>query len=198
MDKIRISDHFTYRRLILFAMPAIGMILITMTYDVIDGYFISNYIGKTAFSAVNIIYPFQMILSLVGYMFGAGGSALIAAELGRGRQDTANAIFTVIIRTCMVVSTVLMAAGIVALPLVSGFLGATPEIMKYGIPYGRILFLFLPAMTVGYAFQSLLITAEKPKLGFSISILTLVSNLLFDYLFVVVFRWGMMGAAVAT
>lgn len=195
MKEIKISDHFTYSRMIRFAMPTIGMILISITYDVIDGYFISNYIGKPAFSAVNIIYPFQLLLSLVVYMFGSGGSALIAAELGNGRQDKANQYFTIIIRTCFRVSLVLMIVGILALPWISGLLGATTEIMEYGTPYGRTLFLFLPVMTLGYAFQSLLITAEKPKVGFYISIGNLVSNLIYDYLFVAVFHWGMIGVA---
>ena len=195
---IKLSDHFTYRKLLLFALPTIGTVMIAITYDVIDGYFVSNFIGKTAFAAVNIIYPFQLFLSVIGYMFGTGGSALIAAELGKGDRQNANRCFTMIIKTAFWAGVVLAVLGIVFLPPIAAMIGATKEIMVYGLPYGRTLFLFLPVMIVGYAFQSLLITAEKPKFGLYISIANMFSNLVFDYLFIVVFGWGMVGAAVAT
>ena len=195
---IKLSDHFTYQKLLLFAMPTIGTVMIAITYDVIDGYFVSNFIGKTAFAAVNIIYPFQLFLSVIGYMFGTGGSALIAAELGKGDQKNANRYFTMIIKTAFWAGVFLAVLGVIFLSPVAAMIGATKEIMVYGLPYGRTLFLFLPIMIVGYAFQSLLITAEKPKFGLYISIANMFSNLIFDYLFIAVFDWGMVGAAVAT
>ena len=198
MKEINLSDHFTYRKLLLFAMPTIGMILISITYDVVDGYFTSNYIGKTAFSAVNIVYPFQLLLSMVGYMFGTGGSALIASQLGNGDTQKANQFFTMIVRVTLAVGVLLAALGMLLLPWVAALIGATPDILRYGVPYGRTLFMFLPIMIVGYAFQSLLITAEKPQFGFYLSIANLISNVVFDYLFIVHFGWGMVGAAVAT
>ncbi len=198
MKEIYLSDHFTYQKLLLFAMPTIGMILISITYDVVDGYFTSNYIGKTAFSAVNIVYPFQLLLSMVGYMFGTGGSALIASQLGNGNTEKANQYFTMIIRVAIAVGLLLAVLGMIFLPWVASLIGATPEILKYGVPYGRTLFVFLPIMIVGYAFQSLLITAEKPQFGFYLSIANLLSNIVFDYLFIVHFGWGMIGAAAAT
>ena len=99
---IKLSDHFTYKKMLLFAAPTIGTVLIAITYDVIDGFFVSNYIGKTAFAAVNIIYPFQLMLSVIGYMFGTGGSALVASEMGRGRQDRANQVFTMIVKRIVI------------------------------------------------------------------------------------------------
>lgn len=198
MREIKLSDHFTYKKLLLFAMPTIGMIMISITYDVVDGYFVSNYIGKTAFSAVNVIYPFQLMLSMVGYMFGSGGSALIAAELGEGQVQNARRYFTAIVKTAAASGLVLAVVGILFLRPVAVLIGATPEILEFGLPYGRTLFLFLPIMILGYTFQSVLITAEKPRLGLYISIGNLFSNLLFDWLFVAVFEWGMVGAAAAT
>ena len=198
MKEIKLSDHFSCTKLLLFAIPTIGMIMISITYDVVDGYFVSNYIGKTAFSAVNIIYPFQLLLSMVGYMFGSGGSALIAAELGDGNQQNARLYFTAIIRAAAAIGIVLAVVGILLLRPVAVMIGATPEILEYGLPYGRTLFLFLPIMILGYTFQSILITAEKPKLGLYISLGNLFSNALLDWLFVAVFKWGMVGAAVAT
>ena len=198
MKEIKLSDHFSCAKLLLFAIPTIGMIMISITYDVVDGYFVSNYIGKTAFSAVNIIYPFQLLLSMVGYMFGSGGSALIAAELGDGNQQNARLYFTAIIKAAAAIGVVLAVAGVLLLRPVAVMIGATPEILEYGLPYGRTLFLFLPIMILGYTFQSILITAEKPKLGLYISLGNLFSNALLDWLFVAVFKWGMVGAAVAT
>ena len=198
MKEIKLSDHFSCTKLLLFAIPTIGMIMISITYDVVDGYFVSNYIGKTAFSAVNIIYPFQLLLSMVGYMFGSGGSALIAAELGDGNRQNARLYLTAIIRAAAAIGIVLAVVGILLLRPVAVMIGATPEILEYGLPYGRTLFLFLPIMILGYAFQSILITAEKPKLGLYISLGNLFSNALLDWLFVAVFKWGMVGAAVAT
>ena len=198
MKEIKLSDHFTYKKLLLFAMPTIGMIMISITYDVVDGYFVSNYVGKTGFSAVNIIYPFQLLLSMIGYMFGSGGSALIAAELGNGNQQQARRYFTAIVKAAAAIGIMLAIIGILFLRPVAVVIGATPEILKYGLPYGRTLFLFLPIMILGYAFQSIVITAEKPHFGFYISIGNLLSNLLFDWLFVAIFHWGMVGAAVAT
>ena len=170
MKEIKLSDHFTYSKILLFAMPTIGMILISITYDVVDGYFVSNFIGKTAFSAINIVYPFQLILSMVGYMFGSGGSALIASELGDGKPQTARLYFTLIIKAAASIGIVLSIIGIIFLRPIATLIGATPEILEYGLPYGRTLFLFLPIMILGYTFQSILITAEKPKLGLYISI----------------------------
>ncbi|WP_026527871.1 MATE family efflux transporter [Butyrivibrio sp. VCD2006] len=198
MKEIKLSDHFTYSKLLLFAMPTVGMILISITYDVVDGYFVSNFIGKTAFSAVNIVYPFQLVLSMVGYMFGSGGSALIALELGEGKEQTAKLYFTSIVKAAAAIGVVLAIIGIIFLRPIATLIGATPEILVYGLPYGRTLFLFLPIMILGYTFQSILITAEKPRLGLYISIGNLFSNLCFDFLFVVVFKWGMVGAAAAT
>ena len=195
---IKLSDHFTYKKMLLFAAPTIGTVLIAITYDVIDGFFVSNYIGKTAFAAVNIIYPFQLMLSVIGYMFGTGGSALVASEMGRGRQDRANQVFTMIVKAALLFGIVLAILGVIFLPEIAGLIGATQTIMEYGLPYGRTLFIFLPVMIVGYAFQSLLITAEKPQFGLYLSIANMISNIIFDYLFIVVFDWGMVGAAVAT
>ena len=195
---IKLSDHFTYQKLLLFAAPTIGTVMIAITYDVIDGYFVSNYIGKTAFAAVNLIYPFQLMLSIVGYMFGTGGSALIASKLGNHEPERANQLFTMIIKTALYLGIALAVVGFIFLPDIAVLIGATPDIMVYGLPYGRTLFLFLPVMIVGYAFQSILITAEKPQLGLYLSLANMFSNLIFDYLFIVAFDWGMVGAAVAT
>ncbi|KHM52478.1 hypothetical protein NZ47_04700 [Anaerovibrio lipolyticus] len=195
---IKLSDHFTCGKLVLFALPTIGMILVSTTYDLIDGYFVSNYIGKTAFAAINIIYPYLLAIMAVGMMFGVGGSALIAAELGKGDRDRANRYFTMIIKAAFGAGIFLGAVGLFALPTVSGLLGATEDMMAYGLPYGRVLLVFMPIAILSYAFQSLLITAEKPQFGLYFSLINMFSNIFFDWLFIVIFGWGMTGAALAT
>ena len=195
---IKLSDHFTCGKLVLFALPTIGMILVSTTYDLIDGYFVSNYIGKTAFAAINIIYPYLLAIMAVGMMFGVGGSALIAAELGKGDRDRANRYFTMIIKAAFGAGIFLGAVGLFALPTVSGWLGATEDMMAYGLPYGRVLLVFMPIAILSYAFQSLLITAEKPQFGLYFSLINMLSNIFFDWLFIVIFGWGMTGAALAT
>ena len=174
---IKLSDHFTCGKLVLFALPTIGMILVSTTYDLIDGYFVSNYIGKTAFAAINIIYPYLLAIMAVGMMFGVGGSALIAAELGKGDRDRANRYFTMIIKAAFGAGIFLGAVGLFALPTVSGWLGATEDMMAYGLPYGRVLLVFMPIAILSYAFQSLLITAEKPQFGLYFSLINMLSNI---------------------
>ena len=195
---IKLSDHFTCGKLVLFALPTIGMILVSTTYDLIDGYYVSNYIGKTAFAAINIIYPYLLAIMAVGMMFGVGGSALIAAELGKGDRDRANRYFTMIVKAAFGAGVVLGIAGLLALPTVAQLLGATGDMMSYGLPYGRVLLLFMPIAILSYAFQSLLITAEKPQFGLYFSLINMGSNIIFDWLFIVIFGWGMTGAALAT
>lgn len=157
-----------------------------------------NYQQNMNADELALLHPFQLVLSMVGYMFGSGGSALIASELGDGKTQTAKLYFTMIIKAAASIGVVLAIIGIIFLRPIAVLIGATPEILEYGLPYGRTLFLFLPIMILGYAFQSILITAEKPKFGLYISIGNIFSNLLFDWLFVVVFKWGMIGAATAT
>ena len=185
---IKLSDHFTCGKLVLFALPTIGMILVSTTYD----------LGKTAFAAINIIYPYLLAIMAVGMMFGVGGSALIAAELGKGDRDRANRYFTMIIKAAFGAGIFLGAVGLFALPTVSGWLGATEDMMAYGLPYGRVLLVFMPIAILSYAFQSLLITAEKPQFGLYFSLINMLSNIFFDWLFIVIFGWGMTGAALAT
>ena len=187
---IKLSDHFTCGKLVWFALPTIGMILVSTTYDLIDGYFVSNYIGKTAFAAINIIYPYLLAIMAVGMMFGVGGSALIAAELGKGDRERANRYFTMIVKAAFGAGVVLGAAGLYALPTVSELLGATEDMMSYGLPYGRVLLCFMPIAILSYAFQSLLITAEKPQFGLYFSLINMGSNIIFDWLFIVIFGFS--------
>ena len=195
---IQLSDHFNYKRLLLFTLPSIAMLIFTSVYGVVDGFFVSNYAGKTPFAAVNLIYPFLMILGSIGFMFGTGGSALISLTMGEGKGRKANEIFSMNIFVSALAGVILAILGIVFLPSVSGLLGAEGELLSQCILYGRIVLIALPFYVLQYEFQCLFATAQKPKLGLFVTLAAGVTNMVLDALFVAVFSWGAAGAAAAT
>lgn len=162
---IQLSDHFGYRRLIRFTIPSILMMIFTSIYGVVDGFFVSNFVGKTSFAAVNFIMPFLMITGVMGFMFGTGGSALIAKIMGEGKKEKAQKIFSLLIMATIICGIVIGAISIIFLRPVAVFLGARGEMLEECIIYGRIILVALPFLMLQYAFSSLAVTAEKPKLG---------------------------------
>ena len=104
--KIKISEHFTYKKLFQFCLPTIAMMLCTSLYGIVDGYFVSNYVGKTAFASVNLIMPFLMILGCFGFMIGTGGSALVGKTLGEGAVERANRYFTMMIYLTLIIGEI--------------------------------------------------------------------------------------------
>ena len=195
---IQLSDHFNCRRLLRFTAPSIIMMVFTSIYGVVDGFFVSNYAGKTPFAAVNFIYPFLMILGCVGFMFGTGGSALIALTLGMGDKKKANEVFSLIVYTAAVCGLVFALLGFVFVPSVAVLLGADGQLLQDSISYARICLLALPFFILQFEFQCLFVAAEKPKLGLYVTVASGLTNIILDALFVAVFRWGLVGAAAAT
>lgn len=179
-------------------MPSIIMMVFTSIYGVVDGLFVSNIVGETAFTAVNFIMPVTMILSAVGFMFGTGGSALVSKTLGEGSSEKANRIFSLVIYTTTAAGVILAVTGIALMRVVASALGAEGEMLENSVLYGRIIVGVLPLFMLQMAFQSLFVTAEKPKLGLVVTVLSGVTNMVLDALFVAVFRWGIVGAAAAT
>lgn len=196
--KIQLSSHFTYKKLFYFCLPPIIMMIFTSIYGVVDGFFISNYVGKTPFAAVNLIMPFIMILGAVGFMIGTGGSALIAKTLGEGKQEKANCYFTMLIKLTIVLGTLLTLAGIAFIRPISFLLGATESMIEDCVIYGRIVLLFNTAFMLQNVFQTFLAAAEKPKLGLAVTTIAGITNIILDALFIVGFKWGVTGAAAAT
>lgn len=195
---IALSEHFTFRKLIRFALPSILMMLFSSIYCIVDGFFISNFSGKLPFAAVNFIFPFLMILGAIGFMLGTGGSALIGKKLGIGDSEEAKKIFSMTIYCCIVFGIILTIVGEVLLEPVARWQGADEEMLPFCIAYGRIYLCGLIAYMLQMAFQSLLVTAEKPKMGLYVTLIAGISNMVLDALFIGVFRWGVQGAAVAT
>ena len=195
---IQLSDHFDCKRLLRFTFPSIVMLVFTSIYGVVDGFFVSNYAGKTPFAAVNFIFPVLIILGCPGFMLGTGGSALIAKTMGEGDKKRANQIFSLLIYVGAAAGVVLGAAGIALLPSVAVLLGAEGRLLADCVTYGRIILLAGPFFMLQMEFQCLFATAEKPKLGLTVTVAAGVTNMVLDWLLVGVFRWGLVGAAAAT
>lgn len=196
--KISLSDHFSYRKLIRFTLPSIAMMIFTSIYGVVDGFFVSNFVGKTPFAAVNIIYPFLMILGSVGFMFGTGGSALIARYMGEGDSKRANRTFSLIIYFSIGLGVLLSVLGIIFIRPIAALLGAQGQLLEDAVIYGRIILLANPAFILQMQFQSFFITAEKPQLGLAVTLAAGVTNMVLDALLVGVLPFGLCGAAIAT
>lgn len=196
--KIQLSDHFTFSKLFRFTLPSIVMMVFTSIYGVVDGFFISNYAGKTAFAAVNLVMPFIMILGGMGFMIGTGGTALVSVVLGQKDRERANRCFSMMIWFTALMGIVLSVLGIIFMKTIAVFLGATPEMLPDCILYGRIVIAFTTAFMLQNVFQSFLIAAERPKLGLVVTVIAGLTNMILDWLFVGVLHWGVAGAAAAT
>lgn len=195
---IQLSDHFTYRRLIRFVIPSVAMMILTSIYGVVDGLFVSNFVGKTPFAAVNLVIPFTMILGAFGFMLGTGGTALVAKTLGEGRQEEANRIFSMLIYFALGLGVLLTIFGIAVLKGIVIKMGADDAMLRHCMIYGRIVLLGIPFYMLQNMFQNFLIAAEKPQLGLIVTIAAGITNMVLDALFIAVLGWGVAGAAAAT
>lgn len=196
--QIQLSDHFTYSKLFRFTLPSIIMMVFTSIYGVVDGLFVSNFVGKTPFAAINLVMPFVMVIGGMGFMVGTGGTALVSKVLGMGDKKLANRYFSMMVWLVLLMSAVLSVVGIVFMRPVSYFLGATDAMIEDCVLYGRIVIGFTFSFMLQNLFQSFLIAAEKPKLGLAVTVAAGVTNMVLDALFIAVFRWGVAGAAIAT
>ena len=195
---IQLSDHFNYKRLLRFTFSSIIMLVFTSIYGVVDGFFVSNFVGKTPFAAVNFIMPFLMILGCAGFMFGTGGGALIAITMGTGNQKKANELFSLIVYTSAACGILLSVSGFLLLRPAAALMGAKGQLLEGCVAYGRIILPAIPFYILQYEFQCLFATAGKPNLGLTITIAAGLTNIILDALFVAVFHWGLEGAAAAT
>lgn len=195
-QEIKLSDHFSYAKILRFTAPSIGMMIFTSIYGVVDGFFVSNFVGKTPFAAVNFIFPFLMILGSLGFMVGTGGSALVSKTMGERNMKKANSIFSLLVYASIIGSSVIALLGIIFLRRIAILLGAEGEMLEYCVLYGRIILMATPAFTLQMEFQNFFITAEKPKLGLYVTVASGVANMVLDALLVIPF--GLVGAALAT
>ena len=195
---ISLSEHFDYGKLLRFTMPSIVMMIFTSIYSVVDGIFVSNFAGKTPFAAINLIMPYIMVLGTVGFMMGTGGTALISKTLGMGDKKKANEIFSLLTYVCIGSGVVISVIALALLRPVAMRLGAEGEILEDCVLYGKIVLPAATAYILQFAFQSFCVTAEKPNLSLTMTVVSGVCNIVLDALFVAVLRWGLAGAAAAT
>ena len=186
---IQLSEHFSYGKLLRFTLPSIIMMVFTSIYGVVDGFFVSNIVGKTPFAAVNFIMPILMVLAAPGFMFGTGGSALIAKTMGEGEKEKANSLFSLFVYVAFGIGVVIAVISFIFIRPIAALMGAEGEMLGYCVTYGRILIFSLPALFV---------TAEKPQLGLFVTVGAGVANMVLDALLTAVFSLGIVGAAIAT
>lgn len=196
--KIQLSEHFTYQKLIRFTIPTIIMMIFTSIYGVVDGIFVSNCVGSDAFAAVNLVMPAIMIFGSIGFMIGTGGSALVSKTIGEGKSEKAKEYFSMLLYLLIIVGLLFTVIGIVLVKPVSVLLGADETMLGDCVIYGRVILIFLVPFILQNAFQSFLVVAEKPTFGLIISIITGVANMALDFLFMYIFKMGVLGAALAT
>lgn len=197
-SRIHLSEHFTYSNLLRFTLPSIVMNIFLSLYIIVDGYFVANFVGTTEFAAINLIMPMLNILGTIGYMFGVGGSALIAKTLGENDKDQANRLFSLIVLVSSCLGVLMMVAGFIFMRPITCLFGAEGQLLEDAVRYGRIFILSLPAWILLYEFQLFFVTAEKPKMGLAVTVLAGLSNIAFDALFIIGFKWGLAGAAAAS
>lgn len=196
--RIQLSDHFTYRRLLRFVLPSVLMLICTSIYGIVDGFFISNYVGKAPFAAVNFIMPVLMGMGTLGLMIGTGGSAIVSRMLGEGQQEAANRCFSMLIWAAILLGAAISILAFIFIRPIAGALGAEGELLEYCVQYARILICAEPFFVLQFVFQSFFITAEKPGLSLKVQIAAGIANAVLDFLFIGVFAWGVAGAALAT
>ena len=207
MTRIKLSDHFNYKKLFRFVLPSVIMMVFTSIYGIVDGFFVSRFVGETQFASLNLIFPFIMILGAVGFMLGTGGNAVVSKALGEGDERKANRIFSMLIYTTVVIGIALALLGIVlARPIATLFASGEKDmtveekavLIEYCTNYARVILAVLPAFMLQNAFQGFFVTAEKARLGLYVTVIAGCGNILFDALFVAVFKWGLIGAGIAT
>lgn len=190
---IQLSEHFTYKKLIKFTIPTIMMMIFTQIYGVVDGLFVSNCVGTDSFAAVNLIMPVIMILGTIGFMIGTGGSALVSKTIGEGEKEKANQYFSMLIYLVIIAAAILSILGLIFIKPIASLLGANGAILNYCATYGRVLLVALIPFSLQNCFQSFLVVAEKPQMGLKISICAGVTNMILDFLFIYVFKMGVLG-----
>ncbi len=197
-NSIQLSAHFTYKKMFRFVLAPICTMLFTSIYGIVDGFFVSNYVGNTAFASLNLVMPYIMMIASVGFMFGSGGNALVSLHLGLGEKKKANEYFSLIVYTLIGIGVVLAAVSFFLASSISRLLGASEAMLPYGVLYLRINMIDIVFYMLQNLFQNFLITAEKPRTGFAITLIAGCTNMLLDWILVGICGLGIAGAAWAT
>lgn len=193
-----IAQEFNLISLLRFVAPTVVMLVFMSLYQMVDAVFVSKFVGENALSALNIVYPFPSIVIAVSIMLATGGSAIIARNMGEGKEKEAKENFSFIVLVGAVIGVAIATAGILFIEPLIYMLGATPSLYDYCYEYLFILVLSVPLSVFQMLFQSFFVTAGKPHLGLTLTVLGGVSNIVLDYVFIVLCGFGVSGAALAT
>ena len=196
--RIKLSDHFSYGRLLRFTMPSVVMMVVSSIYSVVDGLFVSNLVGDMALSAVNIIFPVTMIIGAFGFMLGTGGSAIVARTLGEGQRELAQRYFSMILYSVMGLGGVLSVTCALLTEPIARLAGASDLLMADCVAYGRVMLAGSVIFMLQTTFQSFFVVAERPMLGLGFSVAAGLTNMGLDYVLIAVLDMGIAGAAWAT
>ena len=197
-DSADFDRHFTVPALLRFTLPTIGMMIFMSAYVMVDGFFVSNFAGETAFAAVNFTYPIISILGTLGFMFGTGGSAIVAKTRGEGDPDRANREFSLLVYAAAAAGLIFAVIGTIALKPLLMLMGAEGNLLTQCLRYGRLLAICIPTTILQYLFQELMITAGKPGLAFRVTVASGITNIVLDALLIVGLHMEVLGAAIGT
>ncbi len=181
-----------------FAVPSIAMMMFISTYSLVDGAFVSNFVGTDALASINILMPLASLLTGMGFMFATGGSAYVANLLGKGEAERANRSFSEIALVSLLISSALAVFGFAFMDPLVGLMGADETLSAGSAEYGRAYIAFAPFVFLQFVLIQFLIVAERPGMSFALSVAGGLTNLVLDWLFICVFGMGLTGAAIAS
>lgn len=194
----KFDKKFNFVTLIKFTIPAMCMQLILALYTIVDGIFISNFVGDVALGSTNIIMPHLNLVLAIGIMFATGGSAIVAFQMGEGNYDKARNSFSLIVFTSIIIGLIIAIFSYIFTDELITFLGASETQLEYAKQYGQIFMIFSPVLMLQVLFQVFLNTAGKPTIALILVTLTGITNIVLDYIFIVPLNMGVGGAALAT
>lgn len=193
-----LSKKFNIKEIFKFTIPSVIMMMFFSLYTIIDGIFISNYVGTIALGALNIIFPFQCLCIGLAIMIATGGSAIVARYLGENENEKAKSLFTLFVCFEIFVALLMSLIGLIFQEQIVFLLGASDIQKPYALEYFRIYVSMLPFIFLQNAFQTLFVTAGHPKLGLFLIILAGITNITLDFVFLDLFSMGITGAALGT
>ena len=189
---------FKKREFFKFVFPSMITMLFVSLYSIVDGIFVSNYVGSNALASLNLVYPLINVVFAVGIMLSVGGCAITSIRLGEGAKERADKTFSLVVVTGFLLSLILMVIALFNLDHIVRFLGADEELWQDGMYYAGILTLFMPFIILKIILENFVRTDGRADISLYISVAGGLLNIFLDYLFIAVFQWGIAGAAIAT
>jgi len=196
--KNKLAQNFNFLGLIKFAMPTMIMLFFVSLYIMTDGVFVSRFVNTNAFAAINIVYPLFSILFAISIMLASGGSALVAKKMGEQKNRQAKQYFSLIVLSSAIIGLIFALVCLLFIKHIIYLLGADNLIYNYCYDYIVPILIFSPLCILQMIFHSFFVTTGKPKMGLIASLTGGTTNIVFDYIFIVLMELGIAGAAYGT